>query len=84
MIIIANTKGGYEENFVREVFSERERQDTQWGGRIHDDTHSQEDWFKLINRYMAPHGDDFEVRMIKVAALALAAVESNRRKHGNT
>jgi hypothetical protein len=67
--------------FIVEVLGERESQDNQWGGPAHDDAHSHKDWFRFINRYTAGYGGDFESRMKKIAALALAAVESNRRKN---
>lgn len=70
--------------FIVEVLDERGRQDSQWGGKAHDDLHSHKEWFRFINRYTAGYGGDFETRMRKIAALTLAAYESNRRKHDNS
>jgi hypothetical protein len=68
-----------------EIADERARQDRQWGGAAHDDEHSDADWYSYI-RYQGEYVHDqiiptaFEERMIKIAALAVAAVESSRRK----
>jgi len=69
---------------LQEIRDEREKQDQQWGGRHHDDAHSIEDWL----RYMAQQGAKLvfnrpklcRERFIKIAALAVAAVESIDRK----
>jgi hypothetical protein len=72
--------------FIVEVLGERVLQDNQWGGSIHDDQHSIHHWAKYLRHqvWRATHPDRmaFERRMVKVAALAMAAFESNRRKHG--
>ena len=66
------------------ICEERERQDRQWGGPEHDDTHSRRDWVSLICRFLGKadrHADEMAVdgyqqAMISVAALAMAAIES--------
>lgn len=71
-----------------EVFNERLRQDTKWGGPEHDDEHSTQEFCKWIKNYtgwadqMADcHSwDQARDRLIQVAALAVAAVESIDRK----
>lgn len=67
---------------IREIELEREAQDVKWGGPEHDDDHSREDWCEFI----ADHGQPFRSRpwnfreqMIRVAALAVAAIESDTR-----
>lgn len=76
-----------------EIRSERARQDAQWGGPAHDDEHERYDWphfiVKFTQRAMASaHVDDavailsYESAMVKVAALAIAAIQSSRRKRG--
>lgn len=67
--------------FVLAVYDERGRQDEEHGGPIHDDQHCQEDWREYV-AYQIQKTQDFERCMVKVAALAMAAFESNRRKHG--
>ena len=67
--------------FIIEVLGERVLQDNQWGGTAHDDLHNHKDWRSYI-RYQLRADGPFEKRLIKVAALAMAAFESNRRKHG--
>ncbi len=67
---------------------ERFRQNTQWGGPAHDDTHALGDWLEYITKQIAKaataldKGDDHEAeqRLIKIAALAVAAIESTTRK----
>ena len=76
---------------VRDVFDEivKERiaQDEKWGGSPHDDMHSIFDWVKFI-RYHANRAvggrakDDYRKQMIRVAALAIAAIQAYDRKVG--
>jgi hypothetical protein len=88
------------ESFLRKVLIERDAQDIQWGGPVHDDSHDYLDWIVYIRHqlhqipFLSPkrkgeldltmrEGNNlelFESRMVKVAALALAAVQSERRK----
>ena len=68
-----------------EIKQERARQDEQWGGAEHDDQHSSSLFMSLVEKqaYKActPNGDGkFRERFIKIAALAVAAVESIDRK----
>jgi hypothetical protein len=76
-----------------EVAVERARQDAQWGGPAHDDTHDPGDWMEFVGQqlekfacqmmlrgqsyYMTP---DARQRFVKIAALSIAAVESMDRK----
>lgn len=76
----------------REIFAdikaERSRQDEKWGGREHDRQHWPGDWCAFIfehtaKAFAAAHrgpgdGDrsDYKARLIEVAALAVAAIES--------
>jgi hypothetical protein len=74
-----------------EVLAERQAQDAQWGGPAHDDEHSGWDWNRYIQYQLRcaesilhgvpgpkPEGT-WRGRMIKIAALAIAAVESRDR-----
>lgn len=71
-----------------EISRERALQDEEWGGAEHDDEHEPLNWARFIRkqcRIMENPPESgivggYESRMIKVAALALAAVESHRRK----
>ena len=71
-----------------EIKTERIRQAAQWGGPGHDDGHDRCDWVRMIERFTAladrPGNaaafEIFEAQMMKVAALAIAAVQSSRRK----
>lgn len=75
---------------LAEVAEERLRQDDKWGGPEHDDGHTTADFVMLIRDYagwartMAGMNspEKAERRLIQVAALALAAVESSRRVRG--
>ncbi len=82
----------------RDVDDERERQDAKWGGPDHDDEHDVEDWVGYINDRTFEAFDhwnaldseeetdtdraDCRRKLIQVAALAIAAVESFDRKGG--
>lgn len=75
------------EQIIVDVFAERDRQDAQWGGPVHDDTHSAWDWCEYIE-YQLAHArhapvpaepGKFRERMIKIAALAFAAIASYDR-----
>lgn len=73
------------EQLIKEIVLERVSQDQQWGGADHDDFHNQHNWCEYISYQLDYVADNltpeaFEQRMIKVAALAVAAIESSRRK----
>ena len=76
-----------------EVLAIREKQDAQWGGTKHDDQHQSYDWIKFIERNMkraskiawddhAADRAEYEQKLLNTAALAVAAVQSSRRKRG--
>lgn len=78
-----------------EILRERERQDAKWGGQKHDDKHNHLDWVTFVGSHsaasltlsLAPEvskGMWFENQMVRVAALAVAAIQSSRRKRGFT
>lgn len=70
-------------NAMRAVLDERERQDKQWGGPSGDDNNRYNDWMRYVNKQLlTTTRQNFEERMVKIAALAIAAIESNRRKNG--
>lgn len=71
---------------LAEVAQERDRQDAKWGGPTHDDTHSPADFCRFIREHevraeQALSGepvrefDDFRRQMLRVAGLAVAALE---------
>ncbi|NJM74642.1 MAG: hypothetical protein HC852_01410 [Acaryochloridaceae cyanobacterium RU_4_10] len=69
------------------IEQECEKQDTEWDGALHDDEHSLEDWIDFIdaqiNRVEECESTNLlgaRERLIKVAALAVAAIESLDRK----
>lgn len=92
---------------IAAVITERKRQDMQWGGPAHDDTHDEYEWLAYMAHqadkiteilaangfYGSPfhrdpvHGDkptaysQTREHFIKIAALAVAAVESLDRKN---
>lgn len=71
-----------------ELQERRNKQDVQWGGPAHDDTHDRRDWPTFIEKFMLRADADaqaglferYESNMIDVAALAIAAILSSRRK----
>jgi hypothetical protein len=82
------------ESILEEIRQERAHQDKKWGGPSHDDVHSPYDWSAFILTYLGQSISDFvkesgrvepklrafRYNMIKVAALAIAAVEAVDRK----
>lgn len=72
----------------QDIEDERERQDAQWGGPEHDDQHSYWDWLDYIERQsvrcqtagLARNIPEMRARLIKIAALSVAAVQSLDRK----
>jgi hypothetical protein len=69
------------ETILEAIDQERKRQIEQWGGPGHDDTHSPVDWIRLINEQtIRIRTDNIYERMIKIAALGIAAAESEQRK----
>jgi len=64
----------------------RANQDEQWGGPEHDDTHCAADWLRFIDKFRERagrainHDEIHENALIHVAALAVAAIQSSRRK----
>jgi len=69
------------DNVFQEVAAEREKQDTKWGGTTHDDTHSANDWRNYLREHIKKsRSEDYRYQMIRVAALAIAAIESFDRK----
>ena len=72
------------EIFFEAVEAERKRQDERWGGRAHDIEHWGNDWISFITKQVGAAcgyslgNSEFETRMIRVAALALAAYEAGR------
>ena len=66
---------------LAEVSDEREHQDRQWGGPSHDDQHQIADFAEFVKHQLSRMtGQDCRARYIKIAALAVAAVESIDRK----
>jgi hypothetical protein len=79
-----------------EVLAERAKQDAQWGGPAHDDTHTTDDWMGEVVQQVKKAAKDVgeaemcgasvppivRARLIKIAALAIAGVESIDRKAG--
>lgn len=67
-----------------ELAMERALQDAQWGGPEHDDQHTPHDWAQYIHNQLSMmfhrEGEERD-RFIKVAALAVAAVQSIDRKN---
>ena len=69
---------------LAEIVGERAAQDVQWGGPGHDDKHTPSEWACILTEYVdrLPHDCpmDYRTSFIKIAAVAVAAVESHDRK----
>jgi hypothetical protein len=68
-----------QDGIFEEIRQERERQDAKWGGPAHDDEHGPSAWKDILLDQMfnteATHRD----RLIRIAAVAIAAIESDDR-----
>lgn len=72
---------------LAEIDAERDRQDVTWGGPEHDDEHVPDNWSAFIEEHCfkaltaLPHDRaTYRRRMVEVAALAVAALESEDRR----
>ena len=65
-----------------EIKAERERQDAQWGGPEHDDRHAPIEWSSYRARFERRGGQGASRRanLVKIAALAVAEIESIDRR----
>lgn len=74
---------------LEEIARERHNQDVQWGGLEHDDQHDPAEWLQFIDKQVynardaCQHGtsDAYRSRLLKIAALAVAAVEAVDRAY---
>lgn len=79
------------DKIANQILEERRRQDAKWGGADHDDHHTTADFVQLIEDYagwartMAGMNSDGKARnrLIQVAALAVAAIESIDRRNAS-
>lgn len=92
--LLAQLRGTPTGIFV-EALAERDRQDEQWGGPAHDDAHTDHDWVRFII-YQVNHAQNISLdarygdlpisdgtvrqRLVKIMALAIAAIESIDRR----
>jgi hypothetical protein len=70
-----------------EIMRERIAQDAQWGGPAHDDELVRFQWRDCIQKqlnYTRNGAREFEERMVKIAALAVAAIQASRRDRAIT
>ncbi len=73
---------------ISDIEDERLRQEDQWGGVINDDCNTVDDWRAYINKFnflagtAKSNSPTQRKRLIQVAALAVAAVESFDRNRG--
>lgn len=78
-------------SILEDINDERIRQDFQWGGQKHDDTHTVGQWRELRGKYekraIVAHKSDKYLReredLLKIAALAVAQIESLDRQFGD-
>lgn len=75
---------------ITEVRDRRYTQDEKHGGPEHDDTHTRSEWLCFMHEWLAhatawsdesSDAGQFESRCFDVAALAIAAIQSSRRKY---
>lgn len=81
MSVPPNTPSPKLQNILQLIIKERTRQDLKWGGPNHDDRHNTRDWAAFIVQYLGEAVKwEHDVKilreaMVKVAALAIAAIE---------
>lgn len=73
-----------------DIAAERAAQDEQWGGATHDDGHMAHDWLVFIGQQLKRARADYaqvggfpapvRARLVKIAALAVAGIESIDRR----
>jgi hypothetical protein len=68
-----------QDGIFEEIRQERERQDTKWGGPTHDDLHTLYVWREIIREQLNSHWLQHRERLIRIAAVAVAAVESENQ-----
>lgn len=73
------------EKVFDDIDAERREQNAQWGGEEHDDEHIAAEWCGFIayqcRQMVKPQGlRKARARMVKIAALAVAAIESFDRR----
>ena len=81
-------KGRFDGILGGELVARRERQDAQRGCPQHDDEHDRRDWPTYMEKFMLRADADaeaglfesYESNMVDIAALAIAAILSSRRK----
>ncbi len=77
------------DKIFEDVLEERKIQDDEWGGPNHDDIHSSHDWVAFITKHLGKavmwpfNGAGFRRQMVRVAALAVAAIAWHDRKEEN-
>lgn len=67
---------------LQEIEDERSKQDAKWGGPSHDDTHTVYEWGLFIHQQIQRYDKErsnFRSSMVRIAALAVAAIESYDR-----
>lgn len=74
----------------QQIADERARQNERYGGAKHDDEHSGLDWIVHVTRHLGKAADEamhartdgLRHRLVQVAALCVAAIESIDRRAG--
>lgn len=76
--------GGTSRTFIyAAIETERRAQDEEYGGPEHDDEHTRQEWAGFIQAHLAKgleSPDKYRNQMIRVAALAIAAIEVHDRQ----
>lgn len=73
---------------IKDINEERTKQDDKWGGPEHDNMHNSHDWVAFITKHLGKSvmwpwdGVKFRHQMVRVAALAIAAIAWYDRTYG--
>jgi len=77
-----------QQDILNAIVKHRAEQDVEHGGPAHDDLHTRKEWTDFINQQLKQsqpilgNTENYRERLIKIAALAVAALESDERLEG--
>jgi hypothetical protein len=69
-----------QERVFWDIIQERKYQDGKWGGALHDDEEMDEDDWLVVIEELIDDTRDYREALVKIAATAVAAIESYDRK----
>lgn len=68
---------------IVEILLEQQRAFAKYGGPINDESRAVSDWERYIIRFCTTSAKPFRDRMVRIACLAISAIEANDRLEEN-